>query len=118
MGLLSARTPELTGRVITLFGVLTDVLIAAAFAFADLGNKCVANGSLMASQTTNGIIVGIIYGFMALRLTLIYSILCVVSFAHGGFHMVGGMLAYYIPSFGSRVCTRCWACLRPALSSF
>jgi branched-chain amino acid transport system permease protein len=39
---------------------------------------------------------GVIYGFMALGLTLIFSILGVVSFAHGEFYMIGGMLVYYI----------------------
>jgi hypothetical protein len=72
------------------------VLIAAAFAFADPQNNCVSNGEFVASQITNGLIIGIIYGFMALGLTLIFSILGVVSFAHGEFYMIGGMLVYYI----------------------
>ncbi|MFK7764522.1 MAG: branched-chain amino acid ABC transporter permease [Roseobacter sp.] len=96
VGLLWARTPDLTGRVTTFFGILAVVLIAAAFAFADPQNNCVANGSFVASQITNGLIIGIIYGFMALGLTLIFSILGVVSFAHGEFYMIGGMLVYYI----------------------
>ena len=96
VGLLWARTPELTARITTVFAVVSVVLIAAAFAFADPGNNCVANGSFVASQIVNGLIIGIIYGFMALGLTLIFSILGVVSFAHGEFYMVGGMLVYYI----------------------
>ena len=66
------------------------VLVAGAFAFADPSNNCVA------SQITNGLIIGIIYGFMALGLTLIFSILGIVSFSHGEFYMVGGILVYYI----------------------
>lgn len=93
---LWARTPALTGRIIVGFGLLAVVLIAGAFAFADPDNNCVTNGSFVASQITNGIIIGIIYGFMALGLTLIFSILGVVSFAHGEFYMIGGMLVYYI----------------------
>lgn len=96
LAVLWARTPELSGRIITLFGLLAVVLIATAFAFADPQNNCVANGSFVASQITNGLIIGIIYGFMALGLTLIFSILGVVSFAHGEFYMIGGMLVYYI----------------------
>ena len=80
VGLLWARTPELSGRIITGFALLAVVLIAAAFSFADPENNCVANGSFVASQITNGVIIGIIYGFMALGLTLIFSILGVVSF--------------------------------------
>ena len=96
VGLLWARTPELTGRIIVGFGLLAVVLIAGAFAFADPENNCVANGSFVASQIVNGLTIGIIYGFMALGLTLIFSILGVVSFAHGEFYMIGGMLVYYI----------------------
>ena len=90
------RTPELTNRLIVLPAIGAVVLIAAAFAFADPDSNCVANGSFVASQITNGIIIGVIYGFMALGLTLIFSILGVVSFSHGEFYMVGGMLAYYV----------------------
>jgi branched-chain amino acid transport system permease protein len=90
------RTPELTSRLILLSGIAAVVLFAGAFAVADPDNSCVASGSFVASQITNGIIIGIIYGFMALGLTLIFSILGVVSFAHGEFYMIGGMLVYYI----------------------
>ena len=90
------KTPELTNRLIVLPAIAAVVLIAVAFAFADPENNCVANGSFVASQITNGIIIGIIYGFMALGLTLIFSILGIVSFSHGEFYMVGGMLAYYV----------------------
>jgi branched-chain amino acid transport system permease protein len=93
---LWARTPQLTGRIIVGVTLLAVVLIAAAFAFADPQNNCVSNGEFVASQITNGLIIGIIYGFMALGLTLIFSILGVVSFAHGEFYMIGGMLVYYL----------------------
>jgi len=96
IGVLWARTPALSGKVIVGFGIVAVVLIAAAFAFADPQNNCVANGRFVASQLANGLIIGIIYGFMALGLTLIFSILGVVSFAHGEFYMIGGMLVYYI----------------------
>jgi len=66
------------------------------FSLADPGNLCVTNGSFVASQISNGIIIGIIYGFMALGLTLIFSILGVVSFAHGEFYMIGGMITYFV----------------------
>jgi branched-chain amino acid transport system permease protein len=90
------RTPVLTKRLIVLPCIAAVVLIAGAFAFADPQNNCVANGSFVASQITNGLIIGIIYGFMALGLTLIFSILGIVSFSHGEFYMIGGMLMYYI----------------------
>jgi len=90
------KTPDLTSRYIVLPALGAVILIAAAFAFADPSNNCVANGSFVASQITNGLIIGIIYGFMALGLSLIFSILGVVSFAHGEFYMVGGMIVYYM----------------------
>lgn len=93
---LWVKTPDLTKRF-TIFPTLAAVtLLAAAFAFADPSNNCVSNGSFVASQITNGVIIGIIYGFMALGLTLIFSILGVVSFAHGEFYMVGGMVVYFV----------------------
>ena len=90
------RTPQITTLFIVLPAIAAVTLIAAAFSFADPGNNCVSNGAFVASQITNGLIIGIIYGFMALGLTLIFSILGVVSFAHGEFYMVGGMLVYFI----------------------
>lgn len=93
---LWAATPRL-GRFLSVApAILTVVLVAAAFAWADPANICVTNGAFVASQFGNGLMIGIIYGFMALGLTLIFSILGVVSFAHGEFYMIGGMLVYYI----------------------
>ena len=89
-------TPELTNRYIVIPTLGAVTLFAMAFAFADPENNCVVNGSFVASQFTNGLIIGIIYGFMALGLTLIFSILGVVSFAHGEFYMIGGMVVYFV----------------------
>ncbi len=89
-------TPKLTTKWIILFGVIIIFILATAFAFADPDNLCVANSGFIISQLSNGIIIGIIYGLMALGLTLIFSILGVVSFAHGEFYMIGGMVVYYV----------------------
>ena len=108
---LWVRTPELTNRLIVLPALGTVTLVAAAFAFADPDNNCVVNGSFVASQITNGLIIGIIYGFMALGLTLIFSILGVVSFAHGEFYMVGGMVVYFVTAVwfpGISPSLACW----------
>ena len=96
LGLFWLKTPEITNRYLIWPALGAVVLIAGAFAFADPSNNCVANGSFVASQITNGIILGIIYGFMALGLTLIFSILGIVSFAHGEFYMIGGMATYFV----------------------
>jgi branched-chain amino acid transport system permease protein len=41
---------------------------------------------------------GVIYALMALGLTLIFSILRVINFAHGEFYMLGGYASYFILS--------------------
>jgi len=48
------------------------------------------------SLCTTGVIMGIIYALMALGLTLIFSILGVINFAHGEFYMLGGYASYFI----------------------
>ena len=89
-------TPKLTTRMATVAGLMVIGIFILAFAQTYPDNLCVTNGGFVASQLTNGIVIGIIYGLMALGLTLIYSILGVVSFAHGEFYMVGGMVVYYM----------------------
>lgn len=90
------KTPDIGARLLVIPPLAAVGLIMAAFAIADPSNLCVANGSFVASQIMNGLIIGIIYGFMALGLSLIFSILGIVSFAHGDFYMVGGMVAYFM----------------------
>ena len=53
---LWARTPQLTNKFILFPALLAVTLIAGAFAFADPSNNCVVNGSFVASQFTNGLI--------------------------------------------------------------
>ncbi|MCB0033383.1 MAG: branched-chain amino acid ABC transporter permease [Anaerolineales bacterium] len=89
------KTPPLTARWSLLPGLMIIGIFVLAFALADPGNLCVTSGNFVASQLTNGIVIGIIYGLMALGLTLIFSILGVVSFAHGEFYMIGGMIVFY-----------------------
>ncbi len=49
-----------------------------------------------ASLLVTGLVMGIIYAVMALGLTLIFSILNVINFAHGEFYMLGGYTSYLI----------------------
>ncbi len=96
LAVLWKKTPEITTRMMLVPSLATVGVFMLAFAFSDPGNLCVTNGSFVASQISNGLIIGIIYGFMALGLTLIFSILGVVSFAHGEFYMIGGMITYFV----------------------
>lgn len=90
------KTPTITSKMMTFPALAAVGVFMVAFALADPENLCVVNGSFVASLVSNGLIIGIIYGFMALGLTLIFSILGIVSFAHGEFYMIGGMITYFV----------------------
>lgn len=92
---LCRAAPAATRQWTVLGGIGTALLIVVAFALADPDNACVSNGSFIGSQLANGIVMGTIYGLMAMGLTLIFSILRVVNFAHGEFYMIGGMAVYF-----------------------
>lgn len=93
---LYLRTPVLTRKWRTLPWGGVALVFLAAFAVSDPDNACVTSGSFVASQLTNGLIMGTIYGLMALGLALIFSIIGIVSFSHGEFYMIGGMIVYYM----------------------
>jgi branched-chain amino acid transport system permease protein len=46
-------------------------------------------------QAINGLVIGIIYAVIASGLTVIFSILKIVNFAHGEVYMMGGYFAYF-----------------------
>ena len=46
-------------------------------------------------QVLNGLTLGGIYGLVALGLTLVYGIMHVPNFAHGGFYMIGAFVALH-----------------------
>lgn len=57
--------------------------------------------SYLAAQLVNGLFVGVIYAVIAVGLTVTFSILKIVNFAHGEFYMAGGYASYYaIAAFG------------------
>src|SRR5579862_7422931 len=47
-------------------------------------------------QFANGAVIGIVYAMIAVGVTLIFSILKIVNFAHGDLYMLGGYCAYYV----------------------
>lgn len=53
-------------------------------------------GQYLLNLLFNGLLIGAIYGLMALGLTLIFSVLGIVSFAHGEFYMIGGYVVYFV----------------------
>ena len=90
------KTPKLTWPWITVPSVLTLGILYWAFAVYHPTNPCVTNGVYVTTQIANGILIGILYGVIALGLTLIFSILGIVSFAHGQFYMIGGYVAFFV----------------------
>ena len=48
------------------------------------------------TQAANGAVIGVIYALIAVGVTLIFSILKIVNFAHGDLYMLGGYCAYYV----------------------
>src|SRR5271167_2925165 len=54
---------------------------------------------LLLFNVTNGLIIGAFYALMALGLSLILNLSNVINFAHGGFLVIGGYIAYAITPF-------------------
>jgi len=53
-------------------------------------------GQYLANLVLNGLLIGFIYALMSLGLTLIFSVLGIVSFAHGEYYMIGGYVVYFL----------------------
>ena len=51
---------------------------------------------LLVQALVNGVMLGMVYILVALGLTLVFSIMEVINFAHGEFYMLGGFTAYYL----------------------
>jgi branched-chain amino acid transport system permease protein len=54
---------------------------------------CLSTTSCLVTQTTSGLIVGMLLFLVAAGLTLIFGVLKIVNFAHGTFYMLGAYLA-------------------------
>jgi branched-chain amino acid transport system permease protein len=50
----------------------------------------------MAQMLVNGAVLGMIYALIALVITLIFSIMNILNFAHGQMYMLGGFIVYYL----------------------
>ncbi len=51
---------------------------------------------LIAQATVNGLVVGLLYLFMAVGFTLVFGVMRMVNFAHGEFYMLGAFSAYVL----------------------
>ncbi len=52
--------------------------------------------SYLLVQALNGLVIGILYALIAAGLTIIFSILKIVNFAHGEFYMMGGYFGFFV----------------------
>ena len=68
----------------------------AVFRLTSPGNSCVRSPGFVSGQVANGLLVGAVIATAAIGLTLIFSVLNVVSFAHGQLVMAGGVTAYLL----------------------
>ncbi|HUN92597.1 MAG TPA: branched-chain amino acid ABC transporter permease [Burkholderiaceae bacterium] len=50
----------------------------------------------MLQVLVNGLVLGAVYALIALGLTMVFSIMRVVNFAHGQMYMLGGFVVYYL----------------------
>ena len=89
------KTPELTWPFAVIPAIMAVGLFYWAFITYHPSNLCSTDATYILSQMSNGILIGILYGVIAIGLTLIFSILGIVSFAHGQFYMIGGYVAFF-----------------------
>jgi branched-chain amino acid transport system permease protein len=57
---------------------------------------CVESFPYGAGLIINWLVIGVVYALKGLGLSLIFSVLGVVSFAHGEHYMIGGFVAYFL----------------------
>lgn len=94
---LLGRTPRLDRALHVLVPsllLLAELLLL--FRVLAPANVCVTSPGYVAGQVQNGLVVGAIFGTMAIGLALIFSVLGVVNFAHGQFVMFGGVIAFLL----------------------
>ena len=58
--------------------------------------NCLTATSCLITQTTSGLIIGLLLFLVAAGLTLIFGVLNVVNFTHGSFYMLGAYFAYTV----------------------
>ena len=54
---------------------------------------CLTRSACLVTQTTSGLIIGMLLFLVAVGLTLIFGVLKVVNFSHGAFYMFGAYFA-------------------------
>ncbi|MEJ2292083.1 MAG: branched-chain amino acid ABC transporter permease [Deinococcales bacterium] len=77
-------------------GVLLALELLAFYALLYPDNPLLTHPGYLLNQIQNGLVVGAVFGTMAVGLTLIYSVQGIINFAHGQLVMLGGVLGYLL----------------------
>ena len=72
---------------------------------------CLVSPACLVTQTTSGLIIGMLLFLVAVGLTLIFGVLKVVNFSHGAFYMFGAYFA--MTPIKSRAASRWRCCAAP-----
>ena len=97
VGWLAIRTPTLRPwPYLVVPSVLLVAELLGLLAQTDPGNPCLASGVYVLNQLQGGLAIGLVYATMAAGLTLVFSVQRIISFAHGQFVMLGGVLAFLV----------------------
>lgn len=97
VGWLYTSTPDLSGRRYLLVpSVAVTGTLWLLFRVNFPENACNTSLAYVTNQVQNGLSLGLVYAAMAVGLTLIFSVLNIISFAHGQFFMLGGVIGYFL----------------------
>ena len=77
-------------------GVIVILLILLALNWAAAGVWMERNGVVLRQAVVTGLLIGGVYGLVAMGLTLIFGVLDIINFAHGALLTVGMYLAFVL----------------------
>ena len=67
------------------------------------------DGHIFAQQLVNGLVLGMIYGLIAVGYSMVYGVIGMINFAHGDVYMVSAyMTGIALSVLAFLVCKWCW----------
>lgn len=76
--------------------VLTALLALLAWNWTQLGEWFDRNGVVLAQATVTGLLIGGVFGLVAMGLTLIFGVLDIINFAHGALLTIGMYVTFVL----------------------
>lgn len=61
--------------------------------------RCLAASSCLVTQSTSGLVIGMLMFLTASGLTLVFGVLRIANFAHGAFYMLGAYMAFTVHAY-------------------